>query len=93
MPRSRQEGPPRLQGLLPLHLPRRQVARVHRLLLLGRPRQLRLTTGRVTSLYFFNDNNSVSLNGSIPAAVGDLSALDTIWFSDLPPWWAPSLPS
>ncbi|KAJ6828956.1 polygalacturonase inhibitor-like [Iris pallida] len=43
-----------------------------------------LTTGRVTSLYFFNDNNSVSLNGSIPAAVGDLSALDTIWFSDLP---------
>ncbi|KAJ6829165.1 polygalacturonase inhibitor-like [Iris pallida] len=45
-------------------------------------------TGRVYYLQFSNDKFSpgvrVSLNGSIPAAVGDLSALEVLMFSDLP---------
>lgn len=44
-------------------------------------------TGRVTSLRFSNDYEEprpVSLNGSIPAAIGDLSSLESVAFSRVP---------
>ncbi|KAJ6850744.1 polygalacturonase inhibitor-like [Iris pallida] len=44
------------------------------------------TTGRVTSLSFSGnqvDNPTVGLNGSIPASIGDFSALETLTLSSL----------